>query len=65
LSEVRAGLGYFDYTALLSSVEQYCPEAPVMLEHLPDEKEYELAARYVREVASSGGIRLPEPECAL
>lgn len=62
LSEVRAGLGGFDYRALLASVLQYCPEAPVMLEHLKTEEDYGLAAEYVRGVAATMNIEMPVPE---
>jgi sugar phosphate isomerase/epimerase len=64
LGEVRAGLGSFDFGALLASVERYCPDAPVLLEHLPEEREYDLAAGHVRRVAAQLGIKLPEPEHA-
>jgi sugar phosphate isomerase/epimerase len=62
LSEVRPGLGFFDYRALLTSVERCCPEAPVLLEHLASAEEYEMAAEYVRGVAASVNIQLLEPE---
>ena len=60
LSEVRAGLGGFDHEALLTSVMEHCPEAPVMLEHLPNEREYDLAAVHMRAVAGKLGIPMPE-----
>lgn len=62
LDEVRPGLGGFDYRALLSSVQAHCPDAPVMLEHLDTERDYDMAAAYVRGVADSIGIALPAPE---
>ena len=62
LSEVRPGLGGFDYRALLSAVRQHCPDAPVMLEHLSTEQDYDLAAEYVRGVATSLGISVPQRE---
>lgn len=62
LSEVRPGLGGFDYRALLTSVRQHCPDAPVMLEHLSTERDYDLAADYVRGVAASLGLAVPRPE---
>ncbi len=62
LSEVRAGLGGFDHEVLLSSVMEHCPDAPVMLEHLPNEEEYDLAAGHIRSVARKLGIAMPEIE---
>lgn len=62
LDEVRAGLGGFDFGALLSSVAQHCPDAPVMLEHLTSEEDYDAAAGYVRGVAAALGIGMPQPE---
>lgn len=56
LDEVRPGLGSFDYRTLLNEVEKLNPELPVMLEHLPSEEEYTLAAGYVRSVAAELGI---------
>ena len=51
LDEVRPGLGYLDYRTLLREVEALNPELPVMLEHLPTQEDYRLAAEYVRSVA--------------
>jgi sugar phosphate isomerase/epimerase len=65
LSEVRAGLGGFDYEALLTNMAACCPDAPLMLEHLPTEDEYDKAADYVRGVASRANIKLPLPEMSL
>jgi sugar phosphate isomerase/epimerase len=62
LDEVRPGLGGFDYMALLAAVQDSCPDAPIMLEHLPDEGEYDQAARYVRDIATMIRIELPAPE---
>ncbi len=61
LDEVRPGLGGFDYRALLLSVEETDPAIPVMLEHLPSEEEYTLAAAYVRGVAEELGIAICQP----
>jgi len=57
LDEVRPGLGGFDYRALLIAVEDTNREIPVMLEHLPNEEDYKLAAAYVRSVAAELGIK--------
>ena len=58
LSEVRPGLGGLDYGVFLHELDSLDPETPVMLEHLPDEDEYQLAADHVRSVARSIGVAL-------
>jgi sugar phosphate isomerase/epimerase len=52
LDEVRPGLGGLDYQALFRALAALDPDLPVMLEHLPSEEEYRLAARHVRNVAA-------------
>lgn len=54
LDEVRPGLGGLDYAAFLKELGKI-PETPLMLEHLPNAKEYELAANHIRGVAKSIG----------
>ncbi len=51
LDEVRPGLGGFDFHALLREMDKLNPNTPLMLEHLPNEEEYRLAAEHVRQVA--------------
>ncbi len=58
LDEVRPGLGEMDYATFLREVDKLDPDIPLMLEHLPNEEEYRLAAEYVRAVARSEGIDL-------
>ena len=58
LDEVRPGLGGLDYAALLHAVKNLDPDLPVMLEHLPDENEYDLAAAHLRAAAQHEGITL-------
>lgn len=58
LDEVRPGLGGLDIRVLLHELNQLAPDLPVMLEHLPDEIEYDLAAAHVRGLAQSEGIPL-------
>lgn len=58
LDEVRPGLGNLDIRTLLRELNQLAPDLPVMLEHLPNEAEYDLAAAHVRGVAQSEGIAL-------
>jgi sugar phosphate isomerase/epimerase len=52
LDEARPGLGGLDYPALLRALAALDPDLPVMLEHLPSEEEYRLAAGHVRDVAA-------------
>jgi sugar phosphate isomerase/epimerase len=50
LDEIRPGLGKLDYAAFLKELSKY-PDTPLMMEHLPNAKEYGLAADYIRSVA--------------
>lgn len=58
LDEVRPGLGGLDYGVFLREVSKLDPDTPVMLEHLPDEKEYTAAAGWVRQKAAAEGVAL-------
>jgi sugar phosphate isomerase/epimerase len=58
LDEVRPGLGGLDHAALLRAVKPLDADLPLMLEHLPNESEYDLAAAHMRAVAQSEGIDL-------
>ena len=58
LDEVRPGLGGLDYAALFHAVKQLDADLPLMLEHLPNESEYDLAAAHIRAVAQQEGISL-------
>ena len=51
LDEVRPGAGGLDYGVYLRELNRLHPDIPLMLEHLPNAAEYELAARHIREVA--------------
>ncbi|MBI5095337.1 MAG: sugar phosphate isomerase/epimerase [Candidatus Hydrogenedentes bacterium] len=51
LDEARPGLGGLDYAAYLRELNKLDPDTPLMLEHLPDEQEYTLAANHIRTVA--------------
>jgi len=55
LDEVRPGLGGLDYAAFLKELSKI-PDTPLMLEHLPNAKEYELAAEHIRSVAKKIGL---------
>jgi len=61
LDEVRPGLGKLDYTYFLRALNQLDPDIPLMLEHLPDENEYRLAADYLRGVERQAGKKCPSP----
>jgi sugar phosphate isomerase/epimerase len=58
LDEVRPGTGALDYRAFLGAAAALDPDTPVMLEHLPNEAEYDLAAGHLREVARAEGLPL-------
>jgi sugar phosphate isomerase/epimerase len=56
IDEVRPGLGTLDYTTYLMEIARVAPDAPLMLEHLPNEAEYDLAAAHIRSVAAQAGV---------
>ena len=58
LDEVRPGMGGLDYSAILRELDHVDGDLPIMLEHLPDQDAYGLAADYVRSVAGMLGIAL-------
>ena len=58
LDEVRPGTGALDYRVLLTELDKLDPDTPLMLEHLPDEAEYEAAASHLRGVACQIGCSL-------
>ena len=58
LDEVRPGLGSLDYATYLRELAKLDPDTPLMLEHLPNEEEYRLAAEYIRAVAQQNGLSL-------
>jgi sugar phosphate isomerase/epimerase len=58
LDEVRPGLGGLDYAVFLRELDRLDPDTPLMLEHLPSEEEYALAAEHIRGVARREGIAL-------
>jgi sugar phosphate isomerase/epimerase len=55
--EVRIGLGSIDYGVLLAEHARYAPEAPLMLEHLKEEAEYEAARDQVLATGARVGVR--------
>jgi sugar phosphate isomerase/epimerase len=58
IDEVRPGLGTLDYAAFLTELARVAPDAPLMLEHLPNEAEYDLAAAHIRKVAAQAGVSI-------
>jgi sugar phosphate isomerase/epimerase len=54
--EVRVGLGSIDYGVLLSEHARYAPEAPLMLEHLKEEAEYDAARDQVLAAGARVGV---------
>jgi sugar phosphate isomerase/epimerase len=54
--EVRLGLGSIDYAVLLAEHARHAPGAPLMLEHLPNESEYDAARDRVRAVGDAIGV---------
>ena len=58
LPEVRLGLGGLDYRTFLRLGNQLPPDTPFILEHLPKEEDYDMAAAVVRKIAGELGIAL-------
>jgi sugar phosphate isomerase/epimerase len=55
--EVRQGLGSVDYGVWLAEHAKHTPEVPLMIEHLPDEAEYDAATKHIVAVGQGIGIR--------
>jgi sugar phosphate isomerase/epimerase len=51
LDECRPGTGGLDYVTYLNELNKLKQDVPLMLEHLPSEEEYRLAADYIRTLA--------------
>jgi sugar phosphate isomerase/epimerase len=58
LHETRQGLGLLDYSVFLQELSKLEPNTPLMLEHLPSEEDYRLAAQHIRGIASNIGVSL-------
>jgi sugar phosphate isomerase/epimerase len=56
LSEVRPGLGELDYRTFLTALSR-TGDIPLMMEHLSGDEEYQLAAKYIRQVGEEAGLR--------
>lgn len=55
--EVRIGLGSIDYGVFLAEHAKYAPEAPLMLEHLKEEADYDAARDQVLAAGARVGVR--------
>jgi sugar phosphate isomerase/epimerase len=58
LREVQPGQGNLDYRAYLSALHGLTRDVPLMMEHLPNEYEYDEAAAYIRSQAVTAGVSL-------
>lgn len=58
LQEVRPGLGNLDYPVFLRELSRLDPDIPLMLEHLPNQQEYQAAATHIRWVAQRQNLAL-------
>jgi len=61
IDEVRPGLGALDYAVFLREASRLDADLPIILEHLPDAAEYDLAAVHLRSVAESEGLTFDSP----
>lgn len=57
LPEIRAGLGNLNYSVFLTELAKM-DGIPLMMEHLNSAEEYNLAAKYIRSVATANNILL-------
>ena len=57
LDEIRPGLGLLDYRTYLRELAKL-DDVPLMLEHLPAEKEYLQGAEHIRAIAKAEGVAL-------
>jgi sugar phosphate isomerase/epimerase len=55
--EVRIGLGTIDYRVFLAEHAKHAPDVPLMLEHLPNEAEYDAARQQVMATGGQIGLR--------
>jgi len=58
LDEVRPGKGTLDYPAYLTGLAQLDGDMPLMLEHLTNADEYDMAAAHIRQVALNAKVSL-------
>ncbi len=55
--EIRPGLGKLDYPVFLKELSRF-PDVPLMMEHLPSQEEYTMAANFIREKGKEENIDL-------
>jgi len=55
--EVRPGKGSIDYAVLLAEHAKHAPDAPLMLEHLSSDADYDAARDHIMRVGGEVGIR--------
>jgi sugar phosphate isomerase/epimerase len=60
LDEVRPGLGGVDFHTYLRELDKL-DNVPLMIEHLPNEEEYDAAAAHIRSVAAAVGVEIAPP----
>jgi sugar phosphate isomerase/epimerase len=58
MDEIRPGLGGLDYRTLIREINRLDPDMPLMMEHLPNNEAYRLAAEYLRACAALEGVPL-------
>lgn len=58
LDECRPGTGGLDYVTYLTELNKLDHDVPLMLEHLPNEDEYRLAAEHITALTQKLGIKL-------
>ena len=56
IQECRPGTGTLDYRTFLTELNRLPGDVPLMLEHLPNKEEYELAKGYITAVAAELGL---------
>ena len=56
LEEVPIGMGFMDYVSLLTILNDLPADTPAMLEHLPNEETYDMAAANVRRFAKEAHV---------
>lgn len=54
--EVTVGTGSMDYRTYLKKLAQFAPDAPLMLEHCPNQEEYRKGANYLFKLAPEVGV---------